>query len=168
MKFSLTHRFPCRPEELFELLEHPDLEAILAREGKVVREVVERRVSPDGTRFRRVKCRPDRTVPAYLKPFVGPEGIVYFQISEGNFASGLLRWRVETPAMGERMKVSGTTRVEPDPAGCRRVIEGEVTVEVRLVGGAIEKYVADELQRSYDKAAVAVAAFMAARPRPGA
>lgn len=166
MKLSLTHVFPCQPGELFDLLEDPELEAILAREGNLQREVVERRESPDGTRFRRVKCRPNRSVPAFLKPFVGSEGIVYFQVSEGQPASGLLRWRVEVPALGERMQVRGTTRVEPHPGGCRRIIEGEVTVAIRLVGGAIEKYVAEELHKSYDKAALGVASFMASRPRP--
>lgn len=162
-KITLSHVFPCTPVELLDLLDDPAFEAVQSREANMQRDVVERRAEPDGTRFKRVRCRPNRTLPGFLTPFVGPEGLVYFQVTRADPAQGLIRWSVEVPAMGERMAVAGTTRLEPHPEGCRRVIDGQVTVKVRLLGGQIERFVADEVQKSYDRTARAMAAFIAAR-----
>jgi hypothetical protein len=159
-KLSFTHVFPCTPAEFFALFDDPGLEAVQSRESNMQREVVEARTNPDGTRFKRVRCKPNRAIPAVLKALVGPEGIVYFQVADIDPAQGLIRWRVEVPAFADRMQVGGTTRVEPHEGGCARRIEGEVTVNVRLVGGQIERFVAEDVQKSYDKTAAAMAAFI--------
>ena len=164
-KFSLTHVFPCTPAALFDHLDDPAMEDVQSRESNVQREVLERRVNPAGTRSKRVRCKPNRTLPGFLRPLVGPEGIVYVQVTEADPAKGLIRWRVEAPALGERLRVGGTTRIEPHPEGCRRIIDGEVTVSVRLVGGQIEKFVAEDVQKSYEKTAPAMRAFIAAKER---
>lgn len=168
-KLALSHVFPCSPAELLDLLDDPAMEEVQSREANLQRDVVERRVEPDGTRFKRVRCRPNRTLPGFLAPFVGPEGLVYFQVMRADPAQRLIRWSVESPALGDRLEVGGTTRFEPHPEGCRRVIDGQVTVKVRLIGGQIERFVADEVQKSYDRTARAMAAFVAARraERPG-
>lgn len=163
VKLSLSHVFPCAPGEFFDLLDDPGLEEVQQRESSMQREVLERRVAPDGSRFKRVRCRPNRTIPGFLRPLLGPDGLVYDQLTEGNPATGSIRWWVEVPAFGQRLTVGGTTRIEPHPEGCRRLIEGQVTVNVRLVGGQIERFVAEDVQKSYDKAARAMAAWMAAR-----
>lgn len=165
MKLALTHLFPCTPAEFFQLLEDPELEALQCRVGDMRRDVVEQRQNPDGSRYRRIRCRPNRQLPVFLKPFLGPDGIVYDQVNEWDPRTNLLRWRVEVPAFGERMQVAGTTRLEPHPSGCKRTIEGEVTVKVRLVGGQIEKFVGEDLQKSYDKTARAIAEWMAQRAK---
>lgn len=165
MKIALSHSFPCTPLEFFDLLDDPDFEALQCRESDMRRDIVEQRVNPDGTRYKRVRCRPNRSVPGFIKPLLGPEGIVYFQVNEADPAKGLLRWSVEVPAFGERMQVRGTTRVLPEGTGCRRLIEGEVTVSVRLIGGQIERFVAEDVQKSYEKTARAIATFIASRPR---
>jgi hypothetical protein len=162
-KLSLTHVFPCTPAELFDVLDDPAFEELQGREANMERIVLERRTNPDGTRFKRVRCRPSRSLPAFLTPLVGPEGIVFFQVAEADPARSILRWSVEVPAFGKRMTVAGTTRVEPHPDGCRRTIEGQVTVTVPLVGGKIERFVADDVQKSYDKTARAMATFIAGR-----
>ena len=71
--------------------------------------------------------------------------------------------------IGDRkgVKIGGTTRLEPHPQGCQRTIEGEVTVNVRLVGGQIERFVAEDVQKSYDRTAPAMAAFIAQRKQAG-
>lgn len=165
MKLSLSHVFPCTPLEFFDLLDDPELDAVQARESNMTRELIERRTNPDGTRFKKVKCRPNRTLPAFLKPFIGAEGLVYFQVQEADPARGTLRWSVETPALGERMKIGGTTKVEAHPDGCRRTIDGEVTVDVRFVGGKIEEFLAEDVRKSYEKTAVAMAAFIRSKKK---
>lgn len=163
MRIAFSHLFPCTPGEFFQLLDDPALEELQCRVGDMRREVVEQRENPDGSRYRKIRCRPNRQLPGFLKPFLGPDGVVYDQVNEWDARTGLLRWRVEVPAFGERMQVAGTTRLEAHPQGCQRTIEGDVTVKVRLIGGQIEKFVADDLQKSYDKTARAIAEFMAQR-----
>lgn len=165
MKIALSHLFPCTPLEFFDLLDDPAFEALQSRESDMQRDIIEQRVDPDGTRHKKVRCRPNRSVPGFIKPLLGPEGIVYFQVNEAKPAQGLLRWSVEVPAFGERMQVKGTTRILPEGSGCRRIIDGEVTVSVRFIGGQIEKFVAEDVQKSYEKTARAIASFIASRPR---
>lgn len=166
MRLSLTHVFPCTPLEFFDYLDDPELDAVQARESNMTRELVERRTNPDGTRFKKVRCKPNRTVPGFLRPFIGADGLVYFQVQEADPAKGLLRWSVETPAFGERMKVGGTTKVEPHPDGCRRTIDGEVTIDVRFVGGKIEAFIAEDVKKSYEKTAKAMADFIRSKKKP--
>ena len=52
----------------------------------------------------------------------------------------------------------------PGPAP-QDAIEGEVLVNVRFIGGQIERFVAEDVQKSYEKTARAIAAFIASRPR---
>lgn len=164
MKLTLSHSFPCTPLEFFDLLDDPAFEALQSRESDMQRDIIEQRTAPDGTRYKKVRCRPNRSVPGFIKPLLGPEGIVYFQVNEAHPAQGLLRWSVVVPAFGERMQVQGTTRIVPEGSGCRRIIEGEVTVNVRFIGGQIERFVAEDVQKSYEKTARAIAAFIASRP----
>ena len=56
------------------------------------------------------------------------------------------------PAIGDKFTVTGKTYVEATATGSRRVVDGDVSVRVRLVGKAIEKAVAGEFQKTAERA----------------
>lgn len=160
IKFTLTHVFPCTPAEFFALHDDPDFEAMQSSVSKVQRTRLELVERPDGTRRKVVRCRPDRDVPRVLKPFVGPDGIVYHQINETDPAKGTLKWSIEIQGLSDRVTLGGDTLVVAHPDGCERTMSGEVKVNVRFVGGKIEQYVGDQIKSGYDKTARAIVAFI--------
>jgi len=163
MKFKLTHVFPCTPAEFFALLDDPDFEAMQSEVSNVQRTRLELIERPDGTKRKVVRCKPDRDVPRVLKAFVGPDGIVYHQINETDAANGKLVWSIEIQGLSDRVSVGGDTSVVAHPDGCERTMAGEVTVNVRFVGGKIEQYVGDQIKSGYDKTARAIKKFIEAR-----
>ena len=54
--------------------------------------------------------------------------------------------------MKDRVTVKGATTMTATPEGCRRVVDGEITVRMRLVGGQIEKAVVAEFEKSMARA----------------
>lgn len=158
MKFRIAHSFPCTPSTWWEIAHRPDVEAALAAAAEVTLEPLAA-AGPDAashgaTRVSRIRVRPHRPLPPLVQKALGAERFSYVQESAHDDARHTTRWTVLPEVLGDRIACSGTASVRELPGGrCERVIEGEITVRVALVGGAIEKAVVDELERSYGRGA---------------
>jgi hypothetical protein len=64
-----------------------------------------------------------------------------------------LSWTVEPRGVGRKVQANGTYEIRPADGGCERLVKGEIRVAIPLVGGKIEKVVADELRSSYERGA---------------
>lgn len=65
-----------------------------------------------------------------------------------------VRFRLHPPVLADRVRVEGEVRVEPVDAGrCLRVLEGEARVRIPLLGGRVERVVAETAEDAYGKAA---------------
>jgi hypothetical protein len=92
-------------------------------------------------------------LPAALKAVVG-EGIGYQERGVLERAAGRYRVEVVPNRMAEKIsvKVEMATTAEGDNR-CRRKARAEATVKIFGVGGAIEKRLLSDLERSYQKSA---------------
>jgi len=64
-----------------------------------------------------------------------------------------VRFRIHPPVLAERVRVEGDVRVEPLAAGrCRRTLDAEVRVRIPVLGGRLERAVADAAERAYARA----------------
>jgi hypothetical protein len=62
-------------------------------------------------------------------------------------------WSIEPNVLSDRFECHGTTRIEPTTNGCRRVINGRVSISVPFVGKKMEQRLVDTTKESYDKGA---------------
>lgn len=162
MKYSATHDYPCTPRQLVDILDDPELEQRLAVITNMSREILEL-TTTDKLRRKRVRCRPNREIPSFVRRAIGDQGLQYEEINETDLETFVVKWHVELPMMNDRVTIGGITRITETPTGCRRAMEGEFSVHVRLVGSRIEKITVPDIQRSYEAAAQEIGRFVAER-----
>ena len=116
--------------------------------------VVRREDKPDGGVLLEVSRELPQGVPGALERFLPRDGRA---TQTDDWAApdpdGVRRgtWRAQIP--GAPAQVGGAMRLQPAPAGCTYVFEGEVTVRVPLVGGKAEAFVSAMVERLMDKEA---------------
>jgi hypothetical protein len=152
MEIRIAHRFPVAPRAYWEGTRGPELEAEMAREGEVDMQVLERRRTPP-TAFDRVRVSPRKELPALAQKALGVARLSYVQEITANDDTMTTTWRVVPDVLPDKVRCGGTSRVVPAPGGCERIIEGEIKVSIPLVGGAVEKIVLEQIERSYERAA---------------
>lgn len=152
MKLLVRHTFPCDPATFWKMYWDDAFDAELRKESAVERELLEER--RDGSVLvRRVRLTPERELPGPAAKLLGSNKLVYEQENRWDEAAGRLEWRVIPTVLPGKLDAQGTFLVRGVPGGCEQVIEGEITVNVRFIGGQIEKLIVGEVQQSYDRMA---------------
>lgn len=152
MRIHVAHRFPVAPRAYWDATRDPALTARMSDAGDVDMTVLEQRVEA-GRSHERVRVTPRKELPAVAQRALGTARFTYVQTVDSDDDGMSTTWKVVTDVLSEKVSCNGTSRVVPAPGGCERVIEGEIKVAIPLVGGAIEKVVLDQLEKSYDRAA---------------
>jgi len=160
VKIDARHTFPCAPERLWEIYWDPAFEDRLRQGSTVQREVLEHRDEGDVI-YRRVRNTPQRELPAAAAAIVGAKKLVYEQETRWDKKRGLVQWQVVPSVLPGKLDAKGQLRVEPAPGGCVMVIDGNIDVHVRFVGGQIEKAVVAEVEKSYDRLAAEIRRWIA-------
>lgn len=152
MRFSMTHRFDCTPEQLWDIFESRRFDERLEEVSGVRREVLEER-EEDGVIHKKLRCISLKELPGMMKKALGTEHLEFEQTNRLDRSQNILEWDVVTPFLTDRVDAGGTTRVKADGKGCARTIDGEISIQLPLVGKKMEKKLADNLRESYEKAA---------------
>ena len=101
------------------------------------------------TSFRRV-CRvvPRRQLPAFVRPFLSG-GLEFHETATWDKSTSVVYIDVKPSILGGRASINSTYKLVPGgPGEVRRVYAGSATVEVRLVGGRIERAIVDDIGAS--------------------
>ncbi len=160
MKLFVESVLDADPATVWEVFESEAYRRRLDAEAQIQQQILEERTEPDGILFRRIRTEPDRELPKVVAKLLGAPKLCYLQENRFDPEQSKMRWQVTLEAMPDRVDVSGTTTCTALPDGrCRRVVDGELEVRVRLVGGQIERAVVAEFERSMQRA-VALAAEM--------
>jgi hypothetical protein len=147
MKLKVESTFDVAPEVVWATFDSEAFHAQLAAETGMKRTVVEER-EEDGIHIQTTEVRRSKNLPRIAAKVLGSSQLTYIQTNRFDAAKNRLDWRVEIPAMGDRLQVSGVTSLKPTPTGCQRVLEGDITVRVRMVGAAVEKAIGGEFQKT--------------------
>jgi hypothetical protein len=152
MKFEIKHAFSCTPDQLWELFEDATYEAKLAAASGAGREVLERREEAGELLVRR-KISAKRELPAAFAKIIGTEQISYEQETRRAPGADTMRWRILPHVLQDRFKGAGTTVVRATPGGCERIIAGELSIAIPLMGGKLEARLIEDITAGYDKGA---------------
>lgn len=152
MHFSMTHHFDDSPEQLWDIFDRSDFEQRLGEMTDTKREILETRTD-DGVEITRIRSVARRELPAVMKRALGIDRFQYEQEQRLDRRADTLEWTVQTPFLTDRVTARGTVRLESTDAGCTRIVEGEVHVQLPLVGKKMERKLAEKIRNSHEQAA---------------
>ena len=133
-------------ETLFALLSGPDwAQHVAARLGDDCT-LVRRTAGPDGS-VELVMTRKAERLPGFVAKLAPADVSIVTTDRWGAPVDGARHctWTAEIP--GTPTRIRGTQRIEPCAAGSRHLTSAEVTVPVPLVGGKVEAFIVDQIQR---------------------
>lgn len=150
--FRLEHSFPDIPLELFERhLNHPELIAMLdAMPAFRSRELVERQDLPDGKTRWRFKVVAGGDIPPAARKVVNEDLLTWWEDTTFSPTEHCIYWSIEPVKIKDKLVCRGTWKLIAQGGGTHRVIDGELTVKVPLVGKVAETFLVGELKRNYD------------------
>jgi hypothetical protein len=159
--FAITHEFAATPEEFWKVFLHePYNVELYDRIGVRERKMVDRSEDAETVKWA-LRIMPKRDLPTVVKKIVGGD-LGYTEISTYYKGKNYIDVRVEPTLMKERTKIKGTYTVKPiGERRLSRTFEGDVAVDIPLVGRRVEAVVLDDLRRSYEVAALVTAEWLA-------
>ena len=152
MRFELKHTFDCDPETLWAITDDEAFEERVAEISDSTRVTVQAN-DDNGVRYRLRRITLQRDLPAAIKKVLGGDRIQYDQETWRPLNENKLRWKITPMVLGDRFTGEGTTRVVATASGCQRIITGDLTVRVPLIGSTMEKRLVDDVCASYERAA---------------
>ncbi len=146
----IEHRFPISADHYLQMLLNPDFDNALMSHIRVAKQLLSKQDTPDGF-IERTQCTPQRDLPSGLARVTkGFES--YVEVRNWNLKNRLNNWHEEIPVMADRVKIHGTFEIREDgPDACRRIVIANFDIKVPLIGGQIEAFLADELQKTFVK-----------------
>ena len=151
MKLFLQSDLPFDAKTAWSIFESPEFEARLEETTDIRCEVLSTEQKGDVT-VRRLRYTAKSDLPTIAAKALGTKNLTYVQTNTFDPAKSQLRWDVDLPMVGDRVSVGGTTTINDSPTGCRRVVDGDISVRMRLVGGQIEKAVVAQFKKSMERA----------------
>ncbi len=159
--FKITHELATDPAGFWKVFLHePYNVELYDRIGVKERTVLDR--SEDAATVKwSVRIVPRRDLPAVVRKIVGGD-LGYTEISVLHRAENWIDVRIEPTLLRDRTKIHGRYSITPvGEKRVRRVFEGDVAVDVPLVGRKVEAVVIEDIQKSYDVAAQVTSEWLA-------
>jgi len=150
--FKLEHDFPKISLELFEThLNHPNLNKMLAKMPAFrSRELVEQQTLKNGEILWKFKVVAGGDVPPAVQRILSADMFTWWENSRFVPDEHCIYWEIE-PLVGKgKFEGKGTWQLFEEADGTSRVIEGEVSVKIPLIGKVAEAFIVNELKRNFE------------------
>jgi len=152
VKLYVESLLPIDPDTAWDLFESDEFSVRLEAQTNIKAQVLEERPDGDNKVYRHMKYTSGTELPKMVAKALGSKSLTYEQFNRLDRNTGKMVWQVELPVLKDRVSVSGTTTISAHEGGCRRVVDGDISVRMRLVGGQIEKAVVGEFEKSMGRA----------------
>lgn len=146
MRFTKELTYHADPGQVFAMLADPAFREKVARAQEVVS--VDVRLTPSGEGFtmRMEQVQDTRDLPAIAKKITGDTTQAVIAEDWPSTTDG----SIEITAPGKPTTATGTITLTPDGAGTRESVELDVRVKVPLIGGKLEKLMAEKVRNGMD------------------
>jgi len=146
VRFSLDQDLPGAVDEVLGVLADPGFVPELGALPKVgPPELLEHRVTDD-ILHQRVRYRFTGALSPAVTRVIDPARLVWVDDTTYDLRAGSATFRILPEHYANRLRCSGRHRFTPRPGGCRRSIEGDLTVSYPLVGRAVERAILSGLE----------------------
>ena len=167
MKYRVEHEFPCDATTLMRTMYEADIgTALLPRMTRVTEYEALSHEDADGHVRRRTRYLPVPAIRAIGPKTVPPKWMEWVEESDVDISRRTVTYRnlPTTPKIEKRLKNSGEMTFEELPGGrSKRILTGELRVEVFLLGAIAERIIFAYAREILDEEAHAMAAIIAER-----
>ncbi len=148
MKFRHELTYDAPPDEVFAMLADPAFRRQACAAMEVISADVQLDPDPDGEGFTLVidQLQNTKDLPGFARTFAGDSTQAIQREVWPSRRSGSLS--IDSP--GKPASATGTIRLEPAGAGTTEIVELEIKVKVPLIGGKLEKLMADRVAAGMD------------------
>jgi hypothetical protein len=145
-KLVLEAQINADVAKAWELFESQPFRDRLSAETGLIAELLS--TTQEGTtEVRTFRYESGTDLPAVAAKALGTKRLAYTQTNRLDLAASRLEWRIELP-LGDRVRVSGVTTMEPSGSGSLRKVDGTIEVKLPLIGGRVEKLVVEQFEKS--------------------
>jgi len=109
----------------------------------------------------RMRFTPDKELPGPIAKIAGSKKLIYEQENHLDTSTHVMQWQVFPKVATDKVTAKGTMTVRTIATGVERRVQGEVRVQIPLIGGRIEKAILVSVSESYEKAAAATHRWIA-------
>jgi Protein of unknown function (DUF2505) len=163
--FLIEHSFDADPATVADIILDENYQASLDGLGPLSeRKVLEQKRLPDGTVRRRVRCVLDIDVSGRARRFIGDEDPAWIEHATWRPDERKWSWTIEPLVAKEMLAASGRIEIIRNGSRTVRVVVGEVKVKVPIVGGKVESWIVQGLERAYDEEARVLRKYLKAVP----
>jgi hypothetical protein len=161
MKFRIEHVLQSIDLAAYERLYFDEpFQSALGEAVKIDRELLRLDRGPERI-VRHVRVRPEREIPAPVAKLLGGKRLGYVDELEYEIGRYHGTWRIVPAGLAAKIAIGGTLDFAAVAGGVRRVLAGEIDVNLFGLGGLVEKLVVSNIEKSYDDAAAFTARWIA-------
>jgi carbon monoxide dehydrogenase subunit G len=146
MKFRHELSYDAPPDVVFEMLADPEFRKRACDAQDVISADVSLERSGGGFSLVVDQLQKTDDLPSFARTFAGDSTQAIQREEWSDPSRGTLR--IEAP--GKPTSAQGTITLEPDGSGTREVVELEIKVKVPLIGGKLEKLMAEKVASGMD------------------
>ncbi|CAN5618121.1 hypothetical protein BH18ACT1_BH18ACT1_16060 [soil metagenome] len=146
MRFSVESTLPGSVPEVLAILLDPGFLAELCDLPKVsAPEVLEHRAD-ERSAFQRVRYRFTGSLSSAVTRVLDPGRLTWVDETTWDLEAGTGTFRILPDHYANRLRCSGTYRLDPIESGCRRRAAGDLVVSYPIVGRAVERAIVGGLE----------------------
>lgn len=153
MKFACEHRFDGISLADYEKLYFDEgFNAALCQAVGLQRTPLKFEDQPERV-HREVKVAPDRQIPGPVAKVLGGARIEYTEIVDYSKPSHRGTWKTVSSLLTDKVDAKGNLTFRAEGSGVVRVVDGEIKVGIFGLGGVVEKFIVEDVEKSYERAA---------------
>jgi hypothetical protein len=151
-KFSIEHEFPSISLEKFVAhLNDPKLNKLLEKENIFdKRTLIHKNECNDGVIEWEFIVKKIGDMPAAMKKIIPGDSISWKEVSRYVPKEQCIHWQILPEIKLIKFKGEGVWQLKKAGQGCKRIIEGQIQVDIPLVGKVVESYIVNELKHIYE------------------
>jgi hypothetical protein len=161
MRFDAEQRYRADAAAVARAYADPALHAVMPATAKLARpEVVAHEVDGDRVVLE-VRHRFHGDLPSAARAILDPSRLTWVERTVHRVADGTATFELRPDHYPDRLRASGTIRIEPVDGGARRILEGDLKVRAPLVGGTVERTLVSDFREHLQAEVPVVEAFLA-------
>ena len=163
MRFTVDQDLPGTVDEVLAALADPGFVPELGALPKVGTPELLQHEVVDGTLHQRVRYRFTGALSPAVMRVVDPGRLVWVDDTTYDLEAATATFRIIPEHYANRLRCSGRHRFSATAGGCRRSVEGDLTVSYPLVGRAVERAILSGLEEHLQAEADLIGRWLARR-----
>lgn len=149
MKFAHKHNIPAAALQAWKMTSNPDFILASYQKANATYKLVHSEIK-DGKIHNRILVTVNESLPGFAAKFIGSSNLNYEQHEVVDHTNMINNWTIIVPKISSKVKATGSFSIIDKGSYCERLVAGEVTVSIPLVGGKIENVIATQLGKSQE------------------